>query len=601
MRERPDGITDAHLAKGVCVYARQSTAKQVEKNTGSGDHQRNQVRYALMWGWSENEVDLIDEDLGASGMTTERRTGYLRMVEGIRNGTYGAIFVSDLSRLGRNAIELLTFLDLCRSRNVLIVVNGNVCNLADSGELFGHRVTSLVTEYENIRRTEMMHAGRRAKVQSGKSVSAPPRGYVKTATGGWEFHPDPAVQEAVRAVYRTFLEKRGLVPTVRALKRRGIKIPRQRRGDVILWMEPTIDMVSAILHHEAYKGVYVYPRCRQDLTLGTTRGGFKRMRPALPEERFVIPDHHPAYVTTEEWDEIQNILALHAPTKVRRNLGPGSALVQGIIRCGRHRNHAMCTRYICKREDGRSIHGYRCGGEQLSGGPFCGSVSGFRVDAAVVEAVLERLSPPRLAIVNDVWRQARSDARHEERRRELELRRASQAVEDARFRLDSVAPTNPLVKEDYETRLEQALRAQRSIEARVTALSSVVDDFTDQTWDELTALCRDLPTLWRASVTSDRDRKQLIRILVREVIIERHERERIQLRIRWTDASPDTPKEIKMSPYAHGKMAEMAARGMTVDKIVDGLNADGLLTRQGNPWSKNAVQLMLREMRKRNG
>jgi len=45
----------------------------------------------------------------------------------------------------------------------------------------------------------------------------------------------------------------------------------------------------------------------------------------------MIPKHHPALVSQEDFDEIQRILEINAPSKERRNMGSGSALLEGKI------------------------------------------------------------------------------------------------------------------------------------------------------------------------------------------------------------------------------------------------------------------------------
>ena len=74
-------ITVEHLNRKAIVYIRQSSLDQVEKNTGSQAFQRNQVELARAYGWSEELIEVIDEDLGKSGSSVDRRTGWQRMLD----------------------------------------------------------------------------------------------------------------------------------------------------------------------------------------------------------------------------------------------------------------------------------------------------------------------------------------------------------------------------------------------------------------------------------------------------------------------------------------------------------------------------------------
>ena len=71
-------ITAEHLSRKAIVYLRQSSQEQVQRNTGSQAFQRNQVDIARAYGWSDDRIELIDEDLGKSGSTLDRRTGWVK-------------------------------------------------------------------------------------------------------------------------------------------------------------------------------------------------------------------------------------------------------------------------------------------------------------------------------------------------------------------------------------------------------------------------------------------------------------------------------------------------------------------------------------------
>jgi DNA invertase Pin-like site-specific DNA recombinase len=76
-------ITREHRRRKVLIYLRQSSIEQVEKNTGSQAFQRDQVQLARSYGWTDDLIEVIDEDLGKSGSTVDRRTGWQRMLREI--------------------------------------------------------------------------------------------------------------------------------------------------------------------------------------------------------------------------------------------------------------------------------------------------------------------------------------------------------------------------------------------------------------------------------------------------------------------------------------------------------------------------------------
>jgi DNA invertase Pin-like site-specific DNA recombinase len=65
-----------HLRRTAFVYIRQSSAAQVEYNRESTARQYALVERAQTLGWQRDQVTLIDEDLGLSGASTDKRTGF---------------------------------------------------------------------------------------------------------------------------------------------------------------------------------------------------------------------------------------------------------------------------------------------------------------------------------------------------------------------------------------------------------------------------------------------------------------------------------------------------------------------------------------------
>src|ERR1051325_5480250 len=103
-------ITGWHLQHDVIVYIRQSSEHQVEFNKGSTEFQRSQIEIALGYGWRNEQVVLIDDDLGRSGTAVDHRPGYKRMLNLVENGQVKAIIAADISRLSRNLTDFIELL-----------------------------------------------------------------------------------------------------------------------------------------------------------------------------------------------------------------------------------------------------------------------------------------------------------------------------------------------------------------------------------------------------------------------------------------------------------------------------------------------------------
>ncbi|MPY72532.1 MAG: recombinase, partial [Alphaproteobacteria bacterium] len=84
-------ITGSHRDRTALVYVRQSTLTQVRDHTESTARQYALVEEAVGLGWPRAKVEVIDEDLGVSGASTEGRDGFRRLVARVCLGEVGAV------------------------------------------------------------------------------------------------------------------------------------------------------------------------------------------------------------------------------------------------------------------------------------------------------------------------------------------------------------------------------------------------------------------------------------------------------------------------------------------------------------------------------
>ena len=76
------------------------------------------------FGWAE--VEVIDDDLGVSASGTAERPGFERLLARVCEGTVGAVFAVEASRLARNGREWHTLLELCGFMETLIIDHDGV-------------------------------------------------------------------------------------------------------------------------------------------------------------------------------------------------------------------------------------------------------------------------------------------------------------------------------------------------------------------------------------------------------------------------------------------------------------------------------------------
>jgi DNA invertase Pin-like site-specific DNA recombinase len=102
-----------HWERLAVVYVRQSTMPQVLEHQESTRLQYGLVRRAIAWGWPETRVLVIDEDLGRSGTSVERRHGFQRLVAEVGMDHVGGILGVEMSRLARSSTDWHQRLEIC--------------------------------------------------------------------------------------------------------------------------------------------------------------------------------------------------------------------------------------------------------------------------------------------------------------------------------------------------------------------------------------------------------------------------------------------------------------------------------------------------------
>ena len=95
-------VTTAHRAKLAYIYVRQSTAGQVRQHQESTELQYRLVDRAVLFGWPKERIEVIDDDLGKSGTSSDSRGGFQRLIAEIGLGKAGLVLSLDASRLARN-------------------------------------------------------------------------------------------------------------------------------------------------------------------------------------------------------------------------------------------------------------------------------------------------------------------------------------------------------------------------------------------------------------------------------------------------------------------------------------------------------------------
>jgi DNA invertase Pin-like site-specific DNA recombinase len=258
-----------------------------------------------------------------------RRTGWNRLQDMIDAKQVGAVFVANISRLSRQVVDFELFRLRAALHNTVLYIDGRFMNPADSNDTIVAQITAMVAQFENRKRAELMMQSRLAKAKRGEVVSKLPAGWIKAADGKYAY--DPAIRDTIRMIIDTFSQTRSIPRTVKALAEAGIRISYKTRRHRIGFRRIACERVRFILTHPAYAGTYIYGISHSQA--GKPVLGNDESSRTNPEKRWISTyNHHPAYMSQQQQEEIKSIL-LNDFSKRSYRAHCCRALTKGLLRC----------------------------------------------------------------------------------------------------------------------------------------------------------------------------------------------------------------------------------------------------------------------------
>ena len=321
-----------HELGTAALYCRLSRDDNMDSESNSIQNQRKILQKAAKDKGYTDTIFFVDD--GITG-TTMKRPGFQKMLTAIEAGYISAVFVKDLSRLGRNYIEVgkLTeeFFPLHDIR--LVAVSDGVDS--DEGEDDFTPFKNIMNEYYAKDISKKRRIVNKMKGNAGVPLSPPPYGYIKNPDDPRFWVVEPEAAEVVRRIYRMALEGYGLAEIAARLAADGVVNPtyywRSRgtsRGGSKSTVEPTKwghTTVKKILTLQEY--------CGDVINFKSYSKSYKmKKRIENPEEnRAIFLNVHEAIIDRQTWEKVQ---ALQKETRRKKpTVTQEPSVFSGLLKC----------------------------------------------------------------------------------------------------------------------------------------------------------------------------------------------------------------------------------------------------------------------------
>jgi hypothetical protein len=423
-----------------------------------------------------------------------------------------------------------------------------------------------------------------------------PPGYIYDASDEIVVDPDTRVQQALRSLFAQLRHQTSARQLALAYRDTQTLFPvrRPRTRDELVWELPKPALLHKLVSHPIYAGVYTFGRTQTFVDYADGKLVKRTKRLAAPEEwKVCIRDHHEAYISWQEYEENQAKLAEARPRwsmdDNRGAIRQGRALLAGLLRCG------QCGRKLRVVYNRKSSAMYYCDGAESRGTKQCLSFGAKYVDQEVGKQLCLAVEPLAIEAAERACSLQEQERQHTATQARLRVQAAQYAADRAFEQYDLADPKNRLVVDNLEKRLNEKLSelrmAQQDLERRLEGEPAL----TQEQKQEVRLLSLDLSRVWDQTDTAPKLRKQLRRVAIVEVIVQR-DGGHLRFSIHWAgNTCTQLSVQKRTTPVgskADASVTELVAKlAQTLDdgEIARILNMKKLRTPRDLQWNKDRV------------
>ena len=596
-------VTPKHLLRLVYLYIRQSTLRQVMENRESTQRQYALKQRALTLGWREDQVVVVDEDLGLSGTSAKDRQGFQRLVAEVSLGHVGLVMGLEVSRLARNNTDWNQLLELCAMTETLILDEDGLydpCTFNDR-VLLGLKGDISAWELHGLR--ARLNGGILNKARKGELRLPAPIGYVYNGLGKLVLDPDERVRDSVRHLFVTFDRTGSAYAVVREFRQKGLLFPGRGRGaspaKPVHWLPLDHHRVLEVLHNPRHAGAFVFGASRTRKNPAT--GHYVTRQ--LPQEEWAVflPGAHEAYISWQQYlrnlERLKGNAAAHGADRRHGPPRAGPALLQGLVICGRC-GRRMTVRYHARRTGLAPT--YYCVRESIeTTGPPCLIIPGSGVDKVIGDLLLDSVTPLQVAVSEEVFREIHARRGEVVRLHREKLEQAKHEAAVAQHRFLRVNPDNRLVADTLEREWNVALQGVGRAQEECEKLSKEEEkSLTPEEEGRIHQAIAKFREVWEDPRTPSADRKRMARLLLEDVTLVRQDG--IVAKVRFKGGAT-AERKVPLLPAKNewlrtpeptlARIRELS-KEMTADAMIPRLREEGLLSAHGGSLTRASIHVL---------
>ena len=515
------------------LYIRVSTDMQKEK----GESLDVQLKRLKAYVDSKKDWIIVEtyKDAGISAKNINRPE-FNRMLEDIEQDKVDVVLCTKLDRVFRNTKDFLNTTDDFEKRNIKFVcLEGSIDTSTPTGRVFS-TIRAAFAQFERETTADRVRDVMRSRAEEGKwNGGISPLGYY---SANKELKINAEEAKVIRKIYSLYIEHRSIRYIVHHFNVSGIKT---RKGD--LW---SLTSIRRILTNPFYYGIVTYSK-RSHTYSGELR---RNKKPIFSNGK------HPPIISKELFYNVQMIVKQQSKEAPKAN---AKYLLTGIVYCGDcgSRMHGMAHRRS------RKIHRYyRCSGYRQKGiakckgnairvdnleGSIIGDLRDFSINPDRLEDALKNLTSLNLNSSDSI------------RERLNSLKNRLIIVHAKRQKIFELYEEGNINKADFLSRKALAEEEASLVNKEIGALENKAagTDFYSYNLEYTLGLCKNMKEVYDELDLPDR--KELIRSLLSEINIDKHEVEySIPIQPRFISCSQNSGLFVKSSDTSRGSLRKPA-------------------------------------------